>query len=403
MLQRFPDRPGAKSRPASRHNAPRTARGALWRAYFWLTAPVDIDVPEIRERLVRSMFERRLALVFGALIAIITGVTAFSVTGAFWPIAWIVAELALFGLRNENIDRIADAGPDERERTYARLVFCGLCWSFTFGLGNFACAASGNVLLMVMAAINIAGAAGNIASRNAPLPRFGAIAMGLSGLPFGVGLFLSGTPDMIVGLLMTPVWIGGMMLVMMQNHQIMLRMIKAERTNHRAARTDPLTELPNRIRLEERLAELCKNRSEHPGFSPFAVLCLDLDGFKAVNDRHGHSAGDALLRAIAGRVKQSIRGRDIACRVGGDEFVLLLPDTTAAEVTFVAARLIADISRPVDVGIGQLVRIGASIGSAVATEPDERPQDLLDRADQALYSAKAAGKGVHRDERSDIA
>lgn len=374
----------------------------MWRAYFWLTAPGELDTPEIRERLVRSMFERRLAVLFGTVIAIITGVTALAITGAFWPIPWIVAELVLLGLRYKNIDRSGDATPIERERTYARLVLYGLCWALTFGLGNFACAASGNVLLMVMAAINIAGAAGNIASRNAPMPRFGAIGMGLSGLPFCVGLYFNDAPEMVVGLVMGPVWLGGMVMVMAQNHQIILRMIKAERTNHRAARTDPLTELPNRIRLEERLAELCGHGTESPGFSPFAVLCLDLDGFKAVNDRHGHSAGDALLRAIAGRVIQSIRNRDMACRVGGDEFVLLLPGTTATEAALVASRLIAALSRPVDVGIGQPVRIGASIGSAVATGPGERPQDLLDRADQALYAAKAAGKGVHRDEQGEF-
>ena len=397
MLPRFRHRPFTETRPARAHDAPLAARGALWRAYVWLTAPVQFETAEIRERLIRSMFERRMAVVFCVLIAMITGVTAIAVTGAFWPIVWIIAELVVFGLRYKDINEIVDVPPEAREKAYARLVFYGLCWAMTFGLGNFACAASGNVLLMVMAAINIAGAAGNIASRNAALPRFGAIAMALSGLPFGVGLYLNDAPEMVVGLFMGPIWIGGMMLVMLQNHQIMLRLIKAERTNHRAARTDRLTELPNRIQLEESLADLCDRKAERPELPPFAVLCLDLDGFKAVNDQHGHAAGDDLLRAVAGRVVQSIRDRDIACRVGGDEFVLLLPDTSAAEAAFVASRLIAAISRPYDIGIGQLVRIGASIGSTIASEPGERPQELLNRADQALYSAKAAGKGVHRE------
>jgi diguanylate cyclase (GGDEF)-like protein len=403
MYSRVPDRPDDESRPAGDPTAHGTASRASWRAYLWLTGAGQFDTPEIRERLIRSMFERRLAVVFGALISIITGVTAIAVTGAFWPVVWIIAELVLFALRYTDVERISHARADIRERAYSRLVFYGLCWSLTFGLGNFACAASGNVLLMVMAAINTAGAAGNIASRNAPLPRFGLIAMGLSGLPFGFGVYLHGAPEMIVALFMGPVWIGGMMLVMLQNHQIMLRMIMAERTNHRAARTDRLTELPNRIHLEESLAAMCAREAGTQEHSPFAVLCLDLDGFKAVNDQHGHAAGDALLRAVAGRVIQSIRERDIACRVGGDEFVLLLPDTSAPEASFVAARLIAAISRPFDIGISDLVRIGVSVGSAIATEPGEGPQALLDRADQALYSAKAAGKGVHREGKSGAA
>ncbi|WP_187972243.1 sensor domain-containing diguanylate cyclase [Aquibium microcysteis] len=343
------------------------------------------------------MFERRLAVLFGVFTSIVTAAAALLLTGAAWPAAWIVAEILLFAGRYRNVDRIAARPEHERHAAYARLVFLGIAWSVTFGLGQFACAASGIDLLVVMGAINTAGAVGNIASRNAPLPRLGVIVMALSGLPFGFGLYLYGAPGMLMVFVMTTLLTGGMMLVMLQNHEIMLRMINAEWTNHLAARTDRLTDLPNRIHLEERLSELCDDRLTTPDTSPFAVLCLDLDGFKAVNDQYGHAAGDALLQAVAGRIVQSIRDRDIACRVGGDEFVLLLPDTSAAEASFVAARLITAISRPYDLGIDRLVRIGVSAGSAIAEEPGEPPQSLLDRADQALYAAKAAGKGVHRE------
>lgn len=343
------------------------------------------------------MFERRLPVVFGLLTSIITGVAALVITGALWPIVWIAAELILFAGRYRSIDKIAAKPEQERLRSYASLVAFGMAWALTYGLGQFACAATGNDLLIVMAAINTAGAVGNIASRNAPLPRFGMFAMVVAGLPFGLGLYLFNAPEMLLVFIMVTLLTGGMVLVMFQNHDIMLRMINAEQTNHIAARTDRLTELPNRIHLEERLAEFCERMARVPGSSPFAVLCLDLDGFKAVNDQHGHAAGDALLRAVAGRVIQAVRERDIACRIGGDEFVFLLPDTSAAEASFVASRLIAAISRPFDIGTGQLIRIGGSIGSAIATEQGEGPQALLDRADQALYLAKAAGKGVHRE------
>lgn len=343
------------------------------------------------------MFERRLAILFGLFTSIATALAAIVLLGALWPVAWIVAEIILFAGRYRNIDRIASRPERERHRAYAMLVFFGVGWAVTYGLGQFACAASGHDLLIVMGAINTAGAVGNIASRNAPIPRFGVIAMALSGIPFGLGLFLYGAPEMLMVFVMATLLTGGMVLVMLQNHEIMLRMINAEWTNHLAARTDRLTELPNRIHLEERLAALCDRRMAMVDAPPFAVLCLDLDGFKAVNDQFGHAAGDTLLRAVAGRIAQSIRDQDIACRVGGDEFVLLLPDTSAAEASFVAARLIAAISRPYDIGLDHLVRIGVSIGSAIADDPGERPQALLGRADQALYSAKAAGKGVHRE------
>lgn len=343
------------------------------------------------------MFERRLPVLFGVFTSLATALAALVITGALWPVAWIIAEIILFAGRYRNVDRIANRPERERHRAYVRLVLFGVAWAVTYGLGQYACAASGNHMLIVMGAINTAGAVGNIASRNAPLPRFGMIAMAFSGLPFGFGLYLHGAPEMLMVFVMATLLTGGMVLVMLQNHEIMLRMINAEWTNHLAARTDRLTELPNRIQLEERLAELCDDLVTMPDTPSFAVLCLDLDGFKAVNDQFGHAAGDTLLRAVAGRVVQSIRNQDIACRVGGDEFVLLLPDTSAAEASFVAARLIAAVSRPYDIGIDHLVRIGVSVGSAIAEEPGERPQSLLDRADQALYLAKAAGKGVHRE------
>lgn len=397
MLNRHPEPFGRMDGTARGSDASAAAAVVFWAAYRWLTKPRRFDTPEIRERLIRSMFERRLAVLFGVLTSVATAITALVLTGALWPVAWIVTEIVLFAGRYRNVERIATKPEQERHRAYARLVFFGVAWSVTYGLGQFACATSGIDLLIVMGAINTAGAVGNIASRNASLPRLGTIAMVFAGLPFGFGLYLHGAPEMLMVFVMATLLTGGMVLVMLQNHEIMLRMINAEWTNHLAARTDRLTELPNRIHLEERLMDLCDDLSTMPGAPSFAVLCLDLDGFKAVNDQFGHAAGDTLLRAVAGRIVQSIRDRDIACRVGGDEFVLLLPDTSASEASFVAARLITAISRPYDIGIDHLVRIGVSVGSAVAEEPGESPQGLLDRADQALYSAKAAGKGVHRE------
>ena len=176
-----------------------------------------------------------------------------------------------------------------------------------------------------------------------------------------------------------------------------VRMIVAELENHRIARTDRLTDLPNRISLEERLAELCSAIGTSGSEDSFAILCLDLDDFKPVNDEYGHAVGDKLLGAAARRIRNSIREVDSAYRLGGDEFVVLLPGTARAEAVFVGSRIITALTRPFDVGAGELVRIGASIGSTVADAPNVDPQALLDRADQALYAAKAAGKNVYRD------
>jgi diguanylate cyclase (GGDEF)-like protein len=125
----------------------------------------------------------------------------------------------------------------------------------------------------------------------------------------------------------------------------------------------------------------------------FAVMLIDLDDFKDVNDRWGHAAGDRLLREIASVVRQSLRGIDIAARHGGDEFGVVLPRTTLSDARGVAERVRADVERHAFVWDGAEHRVTASIGVAAcpdASVPD--PQQVVRLADEALYRAKAAGK-----------
>jgi diguanylate cyclase (GGDEF)-like protein len=395
MGDRLPDRADMGTTIDRRPDRARGGFAMAWRLHRWITATRAPVPQEVRDRLIASIFERKAAVVFGFLTTALTAVAATVLLGESWPLFWLASEVVLFAARMRGLYSTAPAGSRERERCFAVLIVLGLLWCLTFGLGNFAAAASGNPLLMVMAAVNTAGVAGNIASRNAPTPRFGLIAMALASGPFALGLIQAGPPEMLFMLAIAPFWIAGMGFVLYQNHGLIVRMVVAEYENHRAARTDMLTDLPNRILLEERLGEMCRGN----GFgqeAPFAVLCLDLDGFKDVNDSHGHAAGDLLLRAVAGRIRRAIRDQDTACRTGGDEFVVLLPDTSAAEAAFVASRIITSLSRPFDLDVGELVGIGASIGSVVAEAPCPAPNELLDSADRALYAAKAAGKGTHR-------
>jgi len=155
------------------------------------------------------------------------------------------------------------------------------------------------------------------------------------------------------------------------------------RLAHRAAH-DPLTGLPNRAHFHDRLARELARRE-----GAAAVLFVDLDGFKAVNDTFGHEAGDRLLVAVAQRLRGCVRPADIVARLGGDEFTVLLGGVgDAGEAVTVARRILDTLAtRP-----GVSARITASVGvavGAVGTAPDE----LLRRADAALYDAKAAGKG----------
>lgn len=157
---------------------------------------------------------------------------------------------------------------------------------------------------------------------------------------------------------------------------------------------DPLTGLANRARLRGELERACARGRRDGGRT--GLLCLDLDGFKAVNDRLGHAAGDAVLIEVGRRLRDTVRDSDLPARLGGDEFAVLLGDVEdAAGVELLARRLIAAISAPIVIG-GEAVRVGTSIGSTVFPD-DPAPIDaLLAHADMALYAAKRSGRGVHQ-------
>jgi len=156
----------------------------------------------------------------------------------------------------------------------------------------------------------------------------------------------------------------------------------------RAATIDQLTELENRRGLVGRLGQL--SRGELIAERVTALYC-DLDGFKAVNDAYGHLVGDRVLAVAAQRLRNAVRPTDMVARLGGDEFAVILLDAPAAMVPALADRLIAAVSRPVEID-GQVHRVGLSVGIATIDAPGD-PDALLDRADRALLEAKATGKG----------
>ena len=146
----------------------------------------------------------------------------------------------------------------------------------------------------------------------------------------------------------------------------------------------------------KRLNELLSGPlSSTNGREHFMVFCLDLDGFKEVNDRFGHAVGDAVLIAVACRLRDSVRDEDFVCRVGGDEFVVLLPALSTDEAASIARRIIDRISQPYDLGRLMQPRVGISIGGACAPQDGVSGDELLRSADRALYEAKRRGKGVY--------
>ena len=164
------------------------------------------------------------------------------------------------------------------------------------------------------------------------------------------------------------------------------------RLNERMALHDALTGLPNRALLADRLEHALTLRARRQ--TQLALLLLDLDRFKVVNDSLGHGAGDQLLRHVAEQLEDVVRTGDTVARLGGDEFVVVLENVnSAAEPSEVAARILRKLSEPVTIGGSDIV-VGASVG-IVIPEGDEEPETLLRHADLAMYRAKAHGRGRH--------
>jgi len=155
---------------------------------------------------------------------------------------------------------------------------------------------------------------------------------------------------------------------------------------------DPLTALHNRRYMSSHLKTLFEE-SAHRG-RPLSVLVLDIDHFKSINDTHGHDAGDAVLREFGVRLKRNIRGIDLACRLGGEEFVVVMPDTDIDKAYLVGERLRQCIAAaPFFAGerYGSL-EVTASVGVASLEFADDTPDLILRRADQALYCPKRDGR-----------
>ncbi|TKA90090.1 sensor domain-containing diguanylate cyclase [Guyparkeria sp. SB14A] len=168
----------------------------------------------------------------------------------------------------------------------------------------------------------------------------------------------------------------------------------AEQQIRHQAHHDSLTDLPNRASLKYRIGEaVARARQDN---TRLAVLFLDLDYFKEVNDRLGHAMGDRLLREVAGRLQRLLRHEDIVGRLGGDEFLILLEGLPAPRFAGqVAAKVIEVLTQPFDLD-GESVSIGVSIGIAVFPEQGHDAEALVNHADAAMYEAKAAGRDRYR-------
>ncbi|WP_144659191.1 bifunctional diguanylate cyclase/phosphodiesterase [Paenarthrobacter nicotinovorans] len=164
---------------------------------------------------------------------------------------------------------------------------------------------------------------------------------------------------------------------------------EAHQAMQRMAMTDPLTGLSNRSAFAAALSEA--QNQEVEGKKRAAILLLDMDGFKAINDSLGHTIGDKVLETVAHRISGAVRDQDMVARMGGDEFAVLIPGVTPAEAAVIGNRILADVVEPMEIE-GQHLRCGVSMGLRMA-DPGQSAEELMMEADIAMYESKADGRG----------
>jgi diguanylate cyclase (GGDEF)-like protein len=337
-----------------------------------------------------------LAGLFGTLTIFMGGVVntmAISIVSAIRRpdplfICWAAYEVVLAMVRLAVLmtaRRNARAG---RETPTDLYLFLALGWAGGVGFGAFIGMTCGDWVITVIACVSAGAMSGGIAFRNFYAPRLAAAMIMLSFAPCMIGAALSGVTVLWLLALQIPIYLYSMWTGARRLNDMFVRTLTAERENDRRASHDMLTGLSNRIGLERRLIELSATRN-----GPLTLFYLDLDGFKGVNDRHGHAAGDALLEMVAARLKRLAPADGIAARIGGDEFALLVQEKDRGATLGKAERVIAAIAAwPYDLGDGRSVSIGTSIGIARMPDHGDDLAALLAAADAALYEAKAKGR-----------
>jgi diguanylate cyclase (GGDEF)-like protein len=366
------------------------------RVLNWLVSGPVPQPDDVQIQLLHHSLTKKTTLFVVIFAMSLLASVAVVITEQPWAYAWLIAEIIMGIVRvsiQMGFERAEAAG---RNGNAIAAMAAGLAWGIVVAAASYQCVMSGEWILILLTGICLAGMVGGISSRNAGTPHYGIVLMCVVSLPYTVATLLSPLPHLYMVGLQIPFYMFGIVLVLLENYKVLLGLYHAERENRWLAHHDLLTGLPNRTMKRRRFDELLREQRSFSktDLSPFTVLCLDLDGFKSINDRFGHATGDALLVAVANRLRESIRDIDFLCRIGGDEFVILLPSMTPAEVETVAQRIIARISEPYDLGLPASLRVGISIGSASAPRDGLSADELLRSADRAMYQAKRQGKGL---------
>jgi len=360
-----------------------------WRITRWL-ADAGPDVPpDIRIALIGSLFGTLPIFAGGVINTLAVSLLIAWRIPTLPFIAWCSFELVccLFRLV---VLIVAQRRAARGEPTPTDLyLLLGIGWAGGVGFGTFISLTSGDWVAATLACLSAAAMVGGICFRNFGAPRMAGLMITLT---LGACCFAApflGEPMMLIVFMQIPFYLFSMTVAAFKLNTMLVSTMRAERENEFHARHDMLTGLSNRSGLAKALET---RLAKHAPTRRLALIYLDLDGFKAVNDTYGHMAGDRLLQLVAERLRGMLRAGDLVARIGGDEFIVLSQQTETAALRGFGERLIREISRPYALDKRHDITVGASIGIALAPEHGEDMASLLAMADAALYQAKSDGK-----------
>jgi diguanylate cyclase (GGDEF)-like protein len=351
------------------------------------------DAPvAVRERMLATVPTTPLSLLFYSItLVVICGTAVYISNYALWAWMWLGLSVATLTWRAVHPWLARRRG--KPQPLLAIMIAAGLSMA-SFGFGSAASILTDDVTLTTISLSGAMGVVAGLATRWAALPRPAIATMVLTMAPPVVVLMSHGGAHILAALVIVFVVIS-IASFTQHNQENLLAAISAEDMHRRLAHTDHLTGLANRAQLTRQMALACQDLPLVAGGRGrrFAVLYIDLDGFKAINDNHGHAAGDEILQRVGDCLRQAAGPDEMVARIGGDEFVVLLRDADALTARAVADEIIIAISREHRINDGRVLRVGCSVGVCLAPDQGREPETLLARADAALYDVKNQGKG----------
>lgn len=359
---------------------------------------------QVRSSLVGTLFASPASLIVGAINCSVTAAAIAWTSGSVTLLICSILIHIVGTLRVICAFAYMRAGEDDdrQDRTYWERLYEIGAWAYSSLLGALAFLTLiwvGHNILALMAATTAIGYGAGVAARNAGRPIIAIGQLCLSTLPISLGLAFGSDPlGWILGILIV-FFVVGMIDISLQTYEVVYSALSGQQEKvevaerfEKMARSDMLTGLDNRLAMQMRLGELLDSENLGQGFQ-IAVIWMDLDHFKTINDTLGHLAGDKVLIVTSQRVKAVLGDRGWLARFGGDEFVIMAKVRSVEEAEAVGAEVLESISQPVSVNDNS-VEIGASLGIAVAPEHGRQSETILKNADIALYHAKNDG-GKH--------